>query len=201
MPPLSSAALWVGRRLVDRRGRKIGTIDAIYVDQQTGQPEFAGVKAGWFRTGQRLVPIRHARPQFEAVVVPLAKEDVQQAPITGHDELLNKDEHRELRQHYEHPKSPVGFANRTTGHSQPGMRRLLKTIVSMTVLIVCLVALSSTAFAADGYNEVSGGGAAGEQSAGGSLPLTGGDLAAYVTVGLIIVVSGFMLRMLAARSH
>jgi hypothetical protein len=104
MPSLRSAVQWAGRKLVDRRGRKIGTIDAIYVDHRTGRPEYAQVKAGVLGLGRRMVPIRAARSRPGDVMVPYAKEDVVDAPEIAQDEHLTGDQARELHEHYRDPQ-------------------------------------------------------------------------------------------------
>ena len=40
-PSLETAQNWQGRTMVDPAGDKLGTIDAIYLDDETGQPEWA----------------------------------------------------------------------------------------------------------------------------------------------------------------
>ena len=44
---------WRSRTMVDRDGDRIGTIDGIYADDQTGQPEWALVNTGLFGTKSR----------------------------------------------------------------------------------------------------------------------------------------------------
>ena len=40
-PSIETAQAWQGRTMVDPAGDKLGTIDAIYLDDETGQPEWA----------------------------------------------------------------------------------------------------------------------------------------------------------------
>ena len=42
--------------MVDRDGDKIGNIDAIYLDDETGEPEWALVNTGLFGTKSSFVP-------------------------------------------------------------------------------------------------------------------------------------------------
>jgi stress response protein YsnF len=47
MPPsIDTVQSWQGRTMVDPAGDKLGTIDAIYLDDETGQPEWAAVTSG-----------------------------------------------------------------------------------------------------------------------------------------------------------
>ena len=50
MPDIQTVRSWEGRAMVDGDGDRIGTIDAIYVDDQTGEPEWALVNTGLFGT-------------------------------------------------------------------------------------------------------------------------------------------------------
>jgi hypothetical protein len=53
MPDVDTVRSWQGATLVDRDGDCVGTIDAIYVDDQSGQPE----SAAWCKS---VVPCRSA---------------------------------------------------------------------------------------------------------------------------------------------
>jgi hypothetical protein len=46
--------------MLDRDGSRIGSIDAIYLDDQTGQPEWALVNTGLFGTRSSFVPLAQA---------------------------------------------------------------------------------------------------------------------------------------------
>jgi hypothetical protein len=47
MPPsIDTVQSWQGRTMVDPSGDKLGTIDTIYLDDETGQPEWATVTSG-----------------------------------------------------------------------------------------------------------------------------------------------------------
>jgi hypothetical protein len=50
MPNTDTVRSWQGATLVDGDGDRVGTIDAIYVDDQTGEPEWALVNTGLFGT-------------------------------------------------------------------------------------------------------------------------------------------------------
>ena len=59
MPPsIDTAQSWQGRTMVDPSGDKLGTIDAIYLDDETGQPEWALVYTGLFTAKTAFVPPR-----------------------------------------------------------------------------------------------------------------------------------------------
>jgi hypothetical protein len=56
-PSLETAQAWQGRTMVDPAGDKLGTIDAIYLDDETGQPEWATVTSGLFTAKAAFVPL------------------------------------------------------------------------------------------------------------------------------------------------
>ncbi|HZB59087.1 MAG TPA: PRC-barrel domain-containing protein, partial [Actinomycetota bacterium] len=55
MPDVDTVRSWQGATMVDRDGDRIGTIESIYVDDQTGQPEWALVNTGLFGTRSTFV--------------------------------------------------------------------------------------------------------------------------------------------------
>jgi len=61
MSTLQDVEAWRGKKMVDADGDKIGTIEAVFLDRQTGQPAWAAVKTGLFGHKHTLVPIRDAQ--------------------------------------------------------------------------------------------------------------------------------------------
>ena len=53
---------WRGQNLIDSHGDKIGKIEEIYLDADSGVPEWALVTTGMFGTKQSFVPIQDATP-------------------------------------------------------------------------------------------------------------------------------------------
>jgi uncharacterized protein (TIGR02271 family) len=91
---------WQGRTLIDRDGDKVGTIEAIYADDQTGAPEWALVNTGLFGTKSTFVPLAQANPSGDQVQVPYEKQLVKDAPNMGPDGHLSEQEEQELWRHY-----------------------------------------------------------------------------------------------------
>jgi uncharacterized protein (TIGR02271 family) len=89
-----------GRDLLDTSGQRIGKVDEIYLDEQTGQPEFAVVTTGMFGTGSHFVPLHDASQDGDDLVVPYSKDRVKDAPTVPADGHLNQDEERTLYGHY-----------------------------------------------------------------------------------------------------
>jgi uncharacterized protein (TIGR02271 family) len=101
MTELTEAYGFRGRTMLDRDGDKIGKIDDIYEDKQTGQPEWALVNTGLFGTKKTFVPLRGASPVGEDVRVPVEKAHVKDAPAIDADGELSDTEERELFSHYD----------------------------------------------------------------------------------------------------
>jgi uncharacterized protein (TIGR02271 family) len=91
---------WQGSTMVDREGDRIGDIDAIYVDDQTGEPEWALVNTGFFGTRSTFVPIAQASAHGDQVQVPYEKQLIKDAPNTDPDGHLSEQEEQELWRHY-----------------------------------------------------------------------------------------------------
>jgi len=100
MPDIEAIRTWEGRTLLDRDGGRIGTIDAIYLDDRTGQPEWALVNTGLFGTKSSFVPLAQAFQSDNDVLVTYDKQLVKDAPRVDPDQHLSEAEERQLWQHY-----------------------------------------------------------------------------------------------------
>jgi len=100
MPDIDTAQNWRGRTMVDPAGAKVGTIDAIYLDDDTGQPEWATVTTGLFGTKTTFVPLAQARAAGDSVQVPYDKAQLTDAPNMDAGGRLSQDEEAELYRHY-----------------------------------------------------------------------------------------------------
>ena len=100
MPNLDELQSWHGRDLIDRDGSKIGSIGDVYLDEQTGQPEWLTVKTGLFGTRESFVPIAEARAEGDTVRVPYEKSHIKDAPNVDADGALSPDEESQLYRHY-----------------------------------------------------------------------------------------------------
>jgi uncharacterized protein (TIGR02271 family) len=100
MPDIDTVRTWQGRTMVDRDGNRIGSIDAIYLDDQTGQPEWALVNTGLFGTKATFVPLAQAFQSDNDVLVPYNKQLVKDAPRVDPDGHLSEAEEQQLWRHY-----------------------------------------------------------------------------------------------------
>jgi sporulation protein YlmC with PRC-barrel domain len=89
-----------GRQLVGGDGERIGRVEEIYLDADSGEPQWALVHTGLFGTKRTFVPLADATEAEEELRVPLDKATVKDAPQVEPDGLLSKDEEAALFRHY-----------------------------------------------------------------------------------------------------
>jgi uncharacterized protein (TIGR02271 family) len=100
MADIETVHTWRGHTMMDRDGGLIGRIDAIYVDDQSGQPEWALVSLGAAGTTSTFVPIAQATTAGGDVRVPYDKQLVKDAPGIPLDRQLSVTEEGQLFRHY-----------------------------------------------------------------------------------------------------
>ena len=100
MPTLDDVQTMRGQDLYDNDGGKIGEIADIYLDRQTGEPEWLAVKTGLFGSNLSFAPIREARSADGRVTVPYEKAKVKDAPNVEADGELSEQEEQRLYEHY-----------------------------------------------------------------------------------------------------
>ena len=104
-----------GQDLMSQDGDKLGTIEEIYLDTDTNQPEWALVVTGLFGTKQSFVPISGAgRDDDDAVTVPFDQATVKDAPKVDPDGRLSESEEQELYRHYGMDYGIAGSGSDTT---------------------------------------------------------------------------------------
>jgi sporulation protein YlmC with PRC-barrel domain len=69
-----------GMDVYESDGSKIGSTGEVYLDRQTGDPEWISVKTGLFGTKETLVPLEGATVSDDRIVVPFGKDQVKNAP-------------------------------------------------------------------------------------------------------------------------
>ncbi len=90
-----------GGNVVDNGGSKIGSIGQVFLDDQSGQPEWVTVKTGMFGGGESFVPLREAEATGDDLRVPYDKDKVKDAPrISDSDGHLSEEEEGTLYAYY-----------------------------------------------------------------------------------------------------
>ena len=88
-----------GTTVYSSDGDKIGSVEEIYVDEQTNQPEWIGLGTGFFGTKRVIVPVQGADLTGDGVTVPYTKDQVKATPDIDGDEISQATE-AELYSHY-----------------------------------------------------------------------------------------------------
>ncbi|WP_308112894.1 PRC-barrel domain-containing protein [Streptomyces sp. DH12] len=89
----------IGRKAFDRDGRKIGTVDEVYLDDATGLPEWAAVRTGLFGR-DAFVPLRPSDLVGDGLRVPYERALVKDAPDFGVGRHLSAEQEVQLYRHY-----------------------------------------------------------------------------------------------------
>ena len=100
MPEATEVLEWRGRTAVDTDGSKLGTIEEIYLDARTQQPEWALIQTGMFGNKSSFMPLKDARSDGDDVVAPYSKAQVKDAPQMDPDGELSQSEESALYSHY-----------------------------------------------------------------------------------------------------
>jgi uncharacterized protein (TIGR02271 family) len=98
----------IGADVYDETGAKIGSASEVYLDDESGRPEWVTVRTGMFGTKESFVPIRDADLTADGVRVHVAKDMVKDAPKIDTDGHLSPQEEQELYRYY-------GLGTGTTG--------------------------------------------------------------------------------------
>lgn len=92
---------WLGKKIVDPAGSKIGDMEAVYYDTATDEPSFATVELGMFnRKRLAFVPLKGALVAPDHVKVTVAKEVAKEAPAIDTDGELAVEDEPAIFAHY-----------------------------------------------------------------------------------------------------
>jgi len=91
---------WRGAKAVDTNGDKVGTVDEVYLDRGSEQPEWVTVSTGLFGTRTSFVPISDAELTDGEVRLAYSKDQIKDAPNVDADGALSRDEEQQLYEHY-----------------------------------------------------------------------------------------------------
>ncbi|MYR98230.1 MULTISPECIES: PRC and DUF2382 domain-containing protein [unclassified Streptomyces] len=89
-----------GLTVYDNEGEKVGSVGRVYVDDDTGKPDWVTVKTGLFGMKESFVPLAGARRVGSDLHVSHSKDTVKEAPRVDADAHLSVAEEEELYRHY-----------------------------------------------------------------------------------------------------
>jgi uncharacterized protein (TIGR02271 family) len=109
---------WIDHQVVDQAGDKIGKVSAIFVDDQTGQPEWLAISTGMFAKRSSFVPLEGATAEGDQLVISYDKAKVKDAPQVDDDGdgHLTPDEEEVLYRYYGR-----GYEQTPSAQSQTGV--------------------------------------------------------------------------------
>ncbi|UKY52855.1 PRC and DUF2382 domain-containing protein [Streptomyces inhibens] len=89
-----------GLHVIDATGAKVGTVQQVYRDDATNEPEWITVRTGLFGMKETFIPLAGARRTGDELHVPHAKDTIKDAPRIDADGHLDPSEEAELYRHY-----------------------------------------------------------------------------------------------------
>jgi uncharacterized protein (TIGR02271 family) len=113
----------IGSTAVDRDGDKIGKVGQLFLDDETGRPEFVTVNTGLFGNKETFVPAADATIAGDQVTLPFDKATIKGAPnVDAEGGHLDHDEERRLYEYYGmgYDKSDTRDFAGTTGNVDTG---------------------------------------------------------------------------------
>jgi uncharacterized protein (TIGR02271 family) len=100
VPTIEDAKTWRGYDAVGPHATKLGTVEDIYLDQETGEPEWVALKTGMFGGKLSFAPLSQARQDGDTIVLPYEKDQIKSAPRVEADGALSQEEEAQLYRHY-----------------------------------------------------------------------------------------------------
>ena len=89
-----------GSTAYDTSGDKVGKVGQLYLDDETGQPEWVTVSTGFFGSSETFVPLEGASLESGNLRLGFEKEKIKNAPRVGADQHLDAAQEDELYRYY-----------------------------------------------------------------------------------------------------
>jgi uncharacterized protein (TIGR02271 family) len=89
-----------GATVLTGEGSRAGTVEEIYLDRETENPEWAVVNTGLFGTRSTFVPLVEARTEGDDILVPYSKDQIKGAPNVEADGELSQEAEADLYAYY-----------------------------------------------------------------------------------------------------
>src|SRR4051794_8202443 len=106
LPDVDTALGWRGSTVVDSSGEELGKVTGLYLDGESQRPAWAGVKRGFLRGRETIVPLDGAEEVDGSVRVAYDKATVEEAPDVDPDVELSEEDERLLHEHYGRDYAP-----------------------------------------------------------------------------------------------
>jgi len=96
-----NADAYIGRNAVDPEGNKIGSVGQVYLNDETGQPDWITVNTGLFGMKENFAPLNGATFSGDDLVLPYGKDVVKDSPDVSDASHLDADEQESLYSYYQ----------------------------------------------------------------------------------------------------
>ena len=112
--------VYIGRNAVDPQGNKIGSVGQVYLNDQTGQPDWITVNTGLFGMKENFAPLAGSSFTGDDLVLPFDKTVVKDSPDIADASHLDADEQQSLYAYYQQylGSAQAGGYAQTGGYDQ-----------------------------------------------------------------------------------
>jgi sporulation protein YlmC with PRC-barrel domain len=90
----------IGAGVIGNRGTDLGTVDAVYLDEEDQRPEWVAVTTGMFGADVSLMPLAEAAYRDGVLRLPYTREQVRNAPHQPAAQRLAPEDEKVLVGHY-----------------------------------------------------------------------------------------------------
>ena len=111
--------VYIGRNAVDPQGNKIGSVGQVYLNDQTGQPDWITVNTGLFGMKENFAPLAGSSFNGDDLVLPFDKDVVKDSPDIADASHLDADEQQSLYAYYQRYLGDTATASRRTSRPPP----------------------------------------------------------------------------------
>jgi len=134
MVSVDQARQLFGVQVVDADGDTVGTVNEVYLDDETDRLSWVTIATGWFGLGESFVPLDRADIGPDRIRVPFDKATIKNAPRYQSGAPLTPQDEDGLYRHYDipinaaDPTTEQGAGTDTTGYANDTGRRPATTI-------------------------------------------------------------------------
>ncbi len=101
MTNAQSPEVYVGRNAVDPQGNKIGSVGQVYVNDESGVPDWITVNTGLFGMKENFAPLQGSSLSGDDLILPFDKDVVKDSPEVADSAHLDGDEQQALYAYYQ----------------------------------------------------------------------------------------------------
>ena len=114
MTNAQSPDTYIGRTVVDPQGSKIGSVGQVYVNDESGVPDWITVNTGLFGMKESFAPLQGSSFSGDDLVLPFGKDVVKDCPDVADSAHLDADEQQALYTYYQQYVGTGGSNGRGT---------------------------------------------------------------------------------------